>query len=180
MIIPAIRNMKDLEKFVKTKYDVCFILDIHIGHLTHFLDLVKLHQKRAYIHVDLIKGLSTDEAACEYLIQKYKPEGIVTTKPKLIKKAKRLNVKTVLRTFIIDSNAYEKSKIFIAQSEPDFVEMLPGIAYKVVERLNEEHHNIIAGGLIETEQEVNDAIKAGAKFVTTSNTSLWQSFEVKK
>ena len=32
---------------------------------------------------------------------------------------------------------------------------------------------IIAGGLIEEEKEVNDAINSGASYVTTSNRKLW-------
>ena len=49
-----------------------------------------------YIHIDLIKGLSHDEFACEYIIQQYKPKGIVSTKTKVIRKAKSLNTLTIL------------------------------------------------------------------------------------
>lgn len=85
MILPAIRSMKDLEKFIQTNYDYCVILDLHISQLEHILNMLKLNGKSAFFHVDLIKGLAIDEAAVEYLIQKFKVYGIVTTKTKLIK-----------------------------------------------------------------------------------------------
>lgn len=108
MILPAIRSMKDLEKFVVTQYSTCVILDMHIGHVSNYIQFLNQDQKSAFIHIDLIKGMSTDEYAAEYIIQRYKVDGIVSTKPKIIKRAKQLGVKTILRTFIIDSNALKK------------------------------------------------------------------------
>ena len=32
-VLPAIRNMKDLEKLIQTDYKVCVLLDMHVGHL---------------------------------------------------------------------------------------------------------------------------------------------------
>ncbi len=62
-----------------------------------------------FIHIDLIKGLSHDEFASEFIIQQYKPKGIVSTKSKVIKKAKSLNTLTIFRVFIIDSQALKRS-----------------------------------------------------------------------
>ena len=57
--------------------------------------------------------------------------------------------------------------------DPDYVEVLPGIAHKIVENVREATTaKIIAGGLIE-EEKVNDAINSGASYVTTSNRKLW-------
>ena len=44
-VLPAIRNMKDLEKLIKTDYKICVLLDMHIGHLKvlwHYLKRIKL------------------------------------------------------------------------------------------------------------------------------------------
>ena len=173
-ILPAIRNMKDLDKLIKTEYKSCVLLDMHIGHLKSILDLLKNKGIECYIHIDLIKGLSHDEYSCEYIIQQYKPKGIVSTKTKVIKKAKSLNTLTIFRVFIIDSQALNRSIQLIKKVDPDYVEVLPGIAHKIVENVREATGaKIIAGGLIEEEKEVNDAINSGASYVTTSNRKLW-------
>lgn len=166
--------MKDLEKLAKTDYETCVLLDTHIGHLQGVMQFMQQHQLKPYMHIDLIKGMSHDEFACEYIIQTYKPKGIVSTKMKVIKKAKALGVATIFRVFIIDSHALERSIDLIQRLEPDYVEVLPGIADKVIQQIQKETGaRVIAGGLISTEEEVQRAINHGASQVTTSNRDLW-------
>lgn len=108
------------------------------------------------------------------LIQQYKPKGIVSTKSKVIKKAKSLNTLTIFRVFIIDSQALKRSIDLIKKVEPDFVEVLPGVASKAIHHIQKETNTqVIAGGLINTIDEVNEAVKNGAKYVTTSYDKLW-------
>ena len=107
-ILPAIRTMKDLEKLIQTDYKECVILDTHVGHLKSTMELLKKAHVETYMHIDLIKGMSHDEYACEYIIQHYHPKGIVSTKMRVLKKAKSLNTTTILRVFILDSQALKE------------------------------------------------------------------------
>lgn len=173
-ILPAIRSMKDMEKFFKMDYERCVLLDTHIGHLQGILEQMKKHQKEVMLHIDLIKGLSNDEAAVEYVIQQYKPHGIISTKSKIIKRAKKLNTLTILRVFILDSTALSRSIELIKQSDPDLVEVLPGVATKVIKEISDKTgKRIIAGGLINTKEEIDLAIKSGAQYVTSSDITIW-------
>ncbi|MHC0552987.1 glycerol-3-phosphate responsive antiterminator [Salinicoccus sp. CNSTN-B1] len=173
-ILPAIRSLKDFEKLIGSPYRSCVILDIHIGHLDSHIRTVKSHGFEVYLHLDLIKGLAVDTASLEYIHQKYKPTGIVTTRGRIVKKARQLGMKTILRVFAIDSSAIEKSIELIDQCHPHLIEVLPGVVPKVIHLFKQEvAADVIAGGLIETQSEVDDAIMAGASYVTTSKTSLW-------
>lgn len=173
-ILPAIRSVKSLEKLIRTDYETCVLLDTHIGHLKSLMQLIEKNNLQPFVHIDLIKGMSHDEFACEYIIQSYRPKGIVSTKTKVIKKAKSLGVITIFRVFIIDSQALERSIALIQRIEPDYVEVLPGIANKVIKRIyNETGVKVIAGGLINTEEEIEKAIESGATYVTTSEERLW-------
>ncbi|PTK01009.1 glycerol-3-phosphate responsive antiterminator [Mammaliicoccus sciuri] len=173
-ILPAIRSMKDMEKFFKMDYERCVLLDTHIGHLQGILEQMKKHQKGVMLHIDLIKGLSNDEAAVEYVIQQYKPHGIISTKSKIIKRAKKLNTLTILRVFILDSTALSRSIELIKQSDPDLVEVLPGVATKVIKEISDKTgKRIIAGGLINTKEEIDLAIESGAQYVTSSDITIW-------
>lgn len=163
-----------MEKFVQTDYRSCVLLDTHIGHLNGIFNYLKKEQIETFIHIDLIKGMSHDEFACEYIIQQYQPKGIVSTKTKVIRKAKSLNTLTIFRVFIIDSQALTRSIELIKKVEPDFVEVLPGIASKAVNQIQKETStSVIAGGLINDEEEIQEAISSGAKYVTTSYQKLW-------
>lgn len=173
---PIIINFSnyELEKLIKTDYKACVVLDMHIGHLKSIMELLKSHSIECYVHIDLIKGLSHDEFACEYIIQQYKPKGIVSTKAKVIKKAKMLNTLTIFRVFIIDSQALTRSIELIKKVEPDYVEVLPGVASKAVSKIQQETSaSVIAGGLIDEQSEIREAISNGAKYVTTSYEKLW-------
>ncbi|MEB6247445.1 glycerol-3-phosphate responsive antiterminator [Mammaliicoccus sciuri] len=173
-ILPAIRSMKDMEKFFMMDYERCVLLDTHIGHLQGILEQMKKHQKEVMLHIDLIKGLSNDEAAVEYVIQQYKPHGIISTKSKIIKRAKKLNTLTILRVFILDSTALSRSIELIKQSDPDLVEVLPGVATKVIKEISDKTgKRIIAGGLINTKEEIDLAIESGAQYVTSSDITIW-------
>ncbi|MDN8848539.1 glycerol-3-phosphate responsive antiterminator, partial [Staphylococcus aureus] len=80
-----------------------------IGHVKSIMELLKKNKIETYMHIDLSKGMSHDEFACEYIIQKYHHKGIVSTKTKVINKAKSLNTTTVFRVFILDSHALSRS-----------------------------------------------------------------------
>lgn len=163
-----------MEKFVQTDYRSCVLLDTHIGHLNGIFNYLKKEQIETFIHIDLIKGMSHDEFACEYIIQNYKPKGIISTKTKVIKRAKDLDTVTVLRVFIIDSHALERSIQLIQRTQPDYVEVLPGVASKAIQQIKEATQiPVIAGGLISDEAEIDTAVDYGAHLVTTSKRALW-------
>ena len=54
-------------------------------------------------------------------------------------------------------------------------EIMPAIAYKTIARIRKKTHiPIIAGGLIETKEEIFSALGAGASMVSTARYELWE------
>ena len=74
------------------------------------------------VHVDLISGLSPKEVSVEYLKEHTEADGIISTKPSLIKKAKELGMYTILRYFLLDSMAFENIRQQQHIVRPDFKE----------------------------------------------------------
>lgn len=176
-ILPAIQSMKDFDKMLTYSFRYGVFLNLHVGMLKSAFDYARSKNKKMFLHMDLIQGLSNDEFATEYVCQVIKPYGIISTKSSVIKKARQLNVKAIHRTFVIDSNALDRSVQLINKSDPDYIELLPGVVPKVIERVGiTTGKPIIAGGLIETEQEVEEALQAGAIAITTSSIALWTAF----
>ena len=58
---------------------------------------------------------------------------------------------------------------------PDAVEIMPGIIPRVIKRIKSEIPEIpiIAGGLIESKEDIMDVLKSGGIAVSTSKESLW-------
>lgn len=177
-ILPAIRNMKQFDEFLNSSFSYGVILDIHLGQLKGVIKEAQKHGKNMMVHVDLIQGIKHDEYGAEFICQDIKPAGIISTRSNVIAKAKQKKIYAIQRLFLLDTSAMEKSMEFIGKHKPDFIEVLPGIVPTLIQEIKEKTGiPIFAGGFIRTEEEVEQALKAGAVAVTTSNTKLWKKYE---
>jgi glycerol uptake operon antiterminator len=62
----------------------------------------------------------------------------------------------------------------IKSIRPDMIEIMPGVMPNVIRRINSQLQiPVIAGGLIDSEQDVKDALSAGAVGISTSKKTLW-------
>jgi glycerol uptake operon antiterminator len=176
-IFPACRNMKEYEAFLKSGYEIGVFLEIHISMLKSVQKLAEQHNKKMIYHMDLIHGIRNDDFGTEYLCQEYKPYGLISTKINVILKAKKKGVKAIQRMFLIDSQALENSLKLIEKTRPDFIELLPGAMSWIIEEINNRVDiPIMAGGFVRTTADVENAFKAGAIGITTSNQELWRIY----
>jgi glycerol uptake operon antiterminator len=176
-IVPAIRDLKNLDKFLQSPYQYGVILEIHIAQLKHVMELIKKHNKKVLIHADLIHGLKNDEYSTEYLCQEIKPFGIISTRMNVIQKAKQRGIMGILRVFLIDSYALEKSLAILSKGCPDYIEVLPGTLTGTIREVAQNVKvPILAGGFIRTIEDVKQTLEAGAIAVTTSNVDLWKNY----
>ncbi|OZM55798.1 glycerol-3-phosphate responsive antiterminator GlpP [Lottiidibacillus patelloidae] len=177
-VLPAVRDVKDFEMMLESNYEYGVFLDIHISRLKSCYKLANQHNKKMFLHLDLVQGLKSDEFATEYICQEMKPYGIISTKGNVIMKAKQKKVKAIQRVFLLDSSSITKSFSLIERTKPDYIEVLPGLMTKVISEVSEKtNKEIITGGLISTVEEVEAAIEAGASAITTSDRELWKHFE---
>ncbi|PFG06333.1 glycerol-3-phosphate responsive antiterminator [Bacillus sp. es.034] len=177
-ILPAIRSMKDFDKMLDTSFQYGVFLDLHVGMLKSVFEYARNENRKMFLHLDLIHGLSSDEYAAEYVCQEIKPYGIISTKGNVIKKARQKGVYATQRMFVIDSSAMNRSIELIQKTDPDFIEVLPGVVPKIIKEIGTKTGKpIFAGGLIDTVDEVEAALEAGATAITTSDRVLWKHFD---
>lgn len=177
-LIPVSKNKQHYDLFLKSSYEYGVYLDTDLLHLKPISQLAKQYDKKILIHTDLIQGLKNDEYSIEYICQEIKPYGIISTRPSVIAKAKKRGLMTIQRIFLLDSQALEKSYAIAEKTQADYLEILPGILPAFIRKIaNDIDIPILAGGLVTTKQEVNSALSAGAKAVTTSHVALWQGME---
>lgn len=173
-IIAAVKDMEGLYNSCRLEeIKVIFILFGNICTIGEIIRKVKEAGKTAIVHIDLIGGLNTKEIAVDFIKNSTKADGIITTKPTLIKRAKDLGMFTVLRYFLIDSMALEN----IRQQnhvKPDVIEVLPGVMPKIIQKICQTSKvPIIAGGLITDKESALAALSAGAVSVSTTNRDVW-------
>lgn len=108
-------------------------------------------------------------------LQQQGADGIISTRPHLIRRGRENNMLTVLRVFAIDSKAVGNLQKETEMVTPDVIEILPGTLPKVIERLSKKLPiPLIAGGLMTDKGDILSALQAGALCVSTSEQSLWE------
>lgn len=174
-VIAAVKDFEGLEKCCNIEeISVVFILFGDVCNIDEIVKKVREKGKIAMVHIDLITGLSSKEVAVDFIKKHTEANGIISTKPVLIKRAKELGLFTILRFFIIDSMAFENVHKQCNQVHPDFIEILPGVMPKIIKKLCKlSSVPVIAGGLISDKEDVMSALSAGAISVSTTNQDVW-------
>ena len=174
-VIAAVKDMDGLEKCCQLEdIKVIFILFGDICNISEIVRKIKEKEKMAVVHVDLINGLSPKEIAVDFIKNNTAADGIITTKPGLIKRAKELGLFTVLRFFLIDSMALENVRTLPGGVRPDVIEILPGLMPDIIRNICQDLKTpIIAGGLITDRESVMAALTAGAVCVSSTNQNVW-------
>lgn len=177
-VIAAVKNDAGLQAAVEMEeIQVIFVLYGDVCTIPEILERIKAAGKKAIVHIDLIAGLSAKEISVEFIARQTRADGIITTKPALVRRAKELGIFAVLRFFVIDSLALkniENLEMQCGTSRPDFIEVLPGVMPKVLGRIAKVSRiPMIAGGLITEKEDVIAALSAGAIAVSSTNQDVW-------
>lgn len=176
-IIPAVRDIKDLEKaMLKEDAVLIFLLTGSIFDLERAMNLAHENDKILMVNIDLVDGIAHDKKGIEYLAKKNLCDGIISTKRYLIKTASKNNLMTVQRVFLLDSASLISAQKSLNTHTVDAVEILPGIAapyFIESQKNNRTNFPVIAGGLIKSKKEVIKLKKDGVFAVSTSNELLW-------
>jgi len=173
-IIPAIRDIERVEVALSKESRCIFILTGNILNIKDVINRIKNAEKRVFLHVDLLEGVSKDGMGIRYIAKELKPDGIISTRLNLISSAKAEGLFTIQRIFVVDSLALDTAERSIKNVTPDAVEILPAVIPKVIRRLCQRVTcPVIAGGLIEEENDVKAALKEGAIAISVTNEKVW-------
>ena len=178
-VIAAVKSDAGLQAAVEMEeIQVIFVLYGDVCTIPEILERIKAAGKKAMVHIDLIAGLSAKEISVEFIARQTRADGIITTKPALVRRAKELGIFAVLRFFVIDSLALkniENLEMQCGTSRPDFIEVLPGVMPKVLGRIAKVSRiPMIAGGLITEKEDVIAELSVGAIAVSSTNQDVWK------
>lgn len=175
-VIAAVKDMEGLEACCQVvDIKVVFILFGDICSIDDIVKRIKQADKIAMVHIDLIAGLNGKEIAVDFIKLHTQADGIISTRPMMIKRAKELSLYSTLRVFVLDSMALGNIEKQMSMTRPDIIEILPGLMPKVISRVCRlVKIPVIAGGMISEKEDVMAALAAGAISVSTTNREVWQ------
>ena len=174
-VITAVKDDCGLEHAMEKDCAIVFILYGTVCSISGIVDKVKEHGKLAIVHVDLILGLSSKEVAVDFIRENTRADGIISTRPGLVKRAMELGLIGGQRAFLIDSIALENTRRQLAAFQPDFMEIMPGMMPKILRQIREiTSVLLVAGGLLSDKQDIMAAFQAGVDAVSTTKEDLWE------
>ena len=167
-IVAAIKDEDGLKKTLTGRCQIVFVLYGDIVSIPDIITKIKNSVKIVLVHIDLIDGLSSRDVTVDYIAKKTCADGIISTRPNIIKRAKSHDLLAVQRFFVLDSIALDNISEQISQVA-DAIEILPGVMPKIIKRIAQSVDKpIIAGGLITDKEDVINALNAGAYAISSS------------
>ena len=153
-VIAAVKDEAGLDAALQSECGAVFLLFGSAAEVGRLVRRTRDAGKLAIVHIDLVEGLSCREAAVDTLAALCRPDGIISTRPPLVRRGRHMGQLNV--------------------GKPDFIEILPGIIPRVIGEVAAATSTpVIAGGLIRYKDEVMAAMRAGAAAVSTSSPPVW-------
>lgn len=173
-VIAAIKDDEGLKRCIHSDIPIVFVLYGDICNISQIVSRLKKAGKIVIIHIDLIAGLSNKEIAVTYIKSVTHADGIISTRPSVIRQAKEEGLFAIMRFFVIDSIAFESIKRQTESVYPDMIEVLPGVMPKIIRKICKQNRTpVIAGGLISDKEDIMAALDAGAISISTTNQKVW-------
>lgn len=172
-VIAAVKNEEQLDLALDSAAQIIFVLFGDIMSIKEISENIESKHKIGIIHIDLVEGFTNKEIVIKFLKEQTKFHGIISTKSQVIKSAKKYNLIAIQRVFVFDTLSLNTVKNHMI-SECDAIEVLPGIIPKVLGIISEGSTKpVVAGGLIETKDEVMQALCSGATCISTTKKEIW-------
>lgn len=176
-VIAAVKELDKLEEALDSPSENIFLLSGNIFNLREISQRVKSKNKGLYILVDSIDGYSKDTWGLEYIIKNISLDGIITSKPALVKQCRDMGIFTILRLPIHNSEELSSGLASIKRLRPNIINICPGIIPRVMVRVyTETKIPVIASGLIEDKEDVELALSSGAFGVASTKINTWYMY----
>ncbi len=173
-VIAAVRSYEDFKKAVASGCNMIFDLAPDISDVAEKARLVHDAGKKMFIHLDLASGIGKDRSGVAF-VKDAGVDGIISTRVNIIKISRDAGLFTVQRFFAVDSQSVDTMVDSQKTSHADMIEIMPGVVGKVIAALKRcINVPVIAGGLIQTREEVEAALSSGATAVSTGKAELWK------
>lgn len=174
-LIAAVHSFEDASIAAQSPCAVVFLLGGKLFDIREMTAHLQQRGKMVFVHLDLAEGIARDANGVQILAEIVRPDGVITTKNNLVRTIREYGMLAALRCFIMDGQSYQKAVQVSRGASPDIVELMPGILPPslIADFCAKTGAAVVAGGLVRTAVEANQAFAAGAQGISTSDHALW-------
>lgn len=169
----AITAEDQVDAALGSRAPVVFVLrgnGLQIGRL-----VTRVHEagKLVAVHVDLVGGLRADRASVAWLAGAG-VDAVISSHGQLMAPIRHEGMTAILRLLLTRRSQLDTAVAAIGRSNPNIVEVLPGVILPSVAALLPDFGvPVLAGGFVRTARDVDAVLGTGALGVTTSAGQLW-------
>lgn len=125
---PVILGMTSCDEFPlveKNDSRVVFVLFGTISDIGDIVQSLKQMGKLVFVNIDMVDGLASKNSIVDF-IKKTSADGVVSSKPHLLRYAKEVGLFTIHRFFILDSSSWRSIGKQLEISRADIINITPG------------------------------------------------------
>jgi len=174
--IPAIENRAQLLRaFDMPQIRAVLLRHCNLFELAGLLERAESRKIATYVNVDSIDGIHADNAGLRYLAERLSVTGVVSNSPRVLSVAKGFGLETIQRIFALDSTGLEATLESVDTTYVDLLDISPAL---VVPHIMPQLRLLlpqpfIASGLIQTSEQIQAILHAGACGVVVARHDLW-------
>ncbi|MFE5317922.1 glycerol-3-phosphate responsive antiterminator [Paenibacillus sp. NPDC056579] len=173
-IIASITDAEQIKHVLNSQVKRVNLMTGTVNNLKQIIGQLHDSRKQVFVHIEMVGGIGRDAASIQYLAEEFKADGIVTTKSNAVAAARQAGILSIQRFFAIDTSAVETAVRMIKTSNPDEVELMPGLMPRIISEVKQKiKQPLIVGGLIRHEDEIKLALDSGADFVSIGSSTFW-------
>ena len=172
-IILGINKESDLKLAAKAESQVVFTLFGSISNIGNTIHDLKKMKQLVFVNIDMVDGFSPRNSVVDFL-KTMELDGIISSKPTILRYAKEQGIFTIHRFFILDSSSWRSIDRQLEISQADIINIAPGWT-KVIQWTHERFSTpIISSGLVCDKEIVIENLNAGAIAICTTNPDVWE------
>ncbi len=173
-VIPSVKNDDGLRAALAADNPVVYVIYGDICNIGSIVDQLKQAGKKVIVHIDLVSGLASKEICVDFIRQYTDADGIISSKPALIRQAKTLGMLAIQRCRVTDVVDYRNVEKQIQTGNPDIIEFMPaGLTKGIAYLMESVTCQVTASGMVLDKEDVINALKIGVLAVATTNRKLW-------
>jgi glycerol uptake operon antiterminator len=170
---PATTTGEQFQRALESPAEVVLILRANGLELAPVIHQAHRAGKLIAVHLDLVSGLRADRASVEWLSEAG-VDAIVSARGHLMAAIKHQRLTAIQRLLLVRRTQLATGIASIRRSEPDIIEVLPGVVLpQVLHLLPDLGQPLLAGGFVRTVDDVRSLLACGVAAVTSSKEELW-------
>ena len=170
---PATTTGDQFLRALESRAEVVLILRANGLELAPFIVQAHARGKLVAIHLDLVSGLRSDRSSVQWL-RESGADAVISSRGHLMPAIKRERMTAIQRLLLVRQTQLSTGVGSIRRSEPDIVEILPGVVLpQILHLLPDLGRPLLAGGFVRSVDDIQALLGSGAVAVTSSKEELW-------